>query len=441
MPPTTPITPTADLPPGLRDLRVATLRDLALAGETDVARVFSRAFTGTWTRAMRELRGDRVFLRTGDIPAMWLRDSTAQVRPYLLAATDPEVGGALAGVLRAQVDYVLTDPYANAFNAAPNPAAPAPLVWERKYEVDSLAAPLQLAYGLWRATGTLDHVDDRFEAACDTVLSLWTREQDHERNSPYVFRRPFSWPWPWPWIRLPFWFRELPRGGRGRRVSVTGMTWSGFRPSDDACRYGYPVASNALAAVALHGLAELAGVAGSLGLAARAAALSTSITEGIREHGTAEGVYAYEVDGRGHSLLMDDANVPSLLSLPYLGWCDASDPHYLRTRDFVLGDANPYFYQGRAASGVGSPHTPGNHVWPLAIIMQGLTDTDPAGKLLAARLVAANDAGTGAVHESFDVDDPRRFTRAWFGWGDALFSELVLELTGRPTSPLFPTLR
>jgi meiotically up-regulated gene 157 (Mug157) protein len=429
------------IPEGLRQLRDEVRRDVA--GHPAIATLFDSAFTYTWRAAMRPLPDGGTYVATGDIPAMWLRDSTAQVRPYLLAAQDPAVAAALTGVLRNQVRYVLTDPYANAFKAEPDPAVtngnddlpvPGPLVWERKYEVDSLAAVLQLGYGLWRATGRLDHVDGPFLQACRAILDLWAREQDHDLLSPYTFQR----------IGGPHNRDTLARGGRGGPVAPNGMTWTAFRPSDDRCEYGYLVPGNAMAAVALRGLAEMTSAAGALDVCVRAAGMSAAIAESVRVFGTvgaaAGSVYAYEIDGLGGRLMMDDANAPSLLSLPYLGWCARSDPQYLRTRDMVLSPANPYYYRGRAAAGIGSPHTPPGHVWPLALAMQGLTADDPHERWAMAELIARTDAGTGGVHESFDVNDPATFTRAWFGWGNALFSELVLALTGRRAGALFPSM-
>ncbi|MGY1501269.1 glycoside hydrolase family 125 protein [Streptomyces sp. QTS52] len=434
--------PEAGLPEGLRALRADVHRELRSLDPRAADR-FTRLLTDTWGRAMRPLPDGEVFVLTGDIPAMWLRDSTAQVRPYLLAADDPAVATALTGVLRRQLRYVLADPYANAFNAEPDGSGaghideptPDPLVWEQKYEIDSLCAPLQLAYGIWRATGSLGHLtaDDRFVRAARRVIALWRIEQDHENRSPYGFRRLGDYE-----------YDTLPRGGRGAPTAPTGMTWSGFRPSDDRCQYGYLVSANAMAAVALAGLAELAAAIGDPALAADATALSGEIATGVRTHGVTAGadpgVYAYEVDGLGGQLLMDDANIPSLLSLPYLGWCDPGDQLYLRTREFVLSDANPFYYAGGSAAGIGSPHTPPDHVWPLSLTMQALTSDDEAERTRLAELLLRTDGGTGSVHESFHVDDPATFTRPWFGWGDALFAELLLDLTGRSTARLHPRL-
>ncbi|WP_410813869.1 glycoside hydrolase family 125 protein [Micromonospora sp. 067-2] len=424
------------LPPAL----AAVADTVAERLDPGLARVFHGCFAGSWGAAMQPLDDGTVFVATGDIPAMWLRDSAAQVRPYLVAATDPQVYGELAGVLRRQLSYVRVDPYANAFRARPerpdgaDEPPPGPLVWERKYELDSLCAPLLLGYALHRAADRAEHLDEEFFQVAEDILGLWRVEQTHPQRSDYAFRRAGAWPGD-----------QLGGGGRGGSVAWTGMTWSGFRPSDDACRYGYHVPANALATVALHALAELAALDGRGALARSASALGTEIRAGIAAHGTRRvaglgAVYAYEVDGHGGQALLDDANVPSLLSLPYLGFCAGTDPLYRRTRRFVLSPANPHHVVGRFASGIGSPHTPGRRVWPLALTMAALTSDDDAERHRLARLLAATDAGTGRQHESFDVDDPGDYTRPWFGWADALYSELLMELAGLPVRQWFPVL-
>lgn len=293
-----------------------------LRGTGPAAHIVESCLTNTWTTSMSwgtsAVPRAEVFVRTGDIPAMWLRDSTAQMRPYLALAADPRIGDVLVGVSRRQIRCVLLDPYANAFNDGPTDAhgeptdlpAPASWVWERKYELDSLCAPLQLAYAIWRATGRVDHLDDGFRRAAWTIVRTWRVEQAHER-SPYRFVRPSG----------PYSGDTLPLDGRGAPVAWTGMTWSGFRPSDDRCTYGYLVPANALASTCLHGLAAMAeSVLHDTELARRALGLADEIDAGILATAVVEAggasVLAYEVDGRGQVLLGDDANLPSLLSLP-----------------------------------------------------------------------------------------------------------------------------
>jgi meiotically up-regulated gene 157 (Mug157) protein len=398
--------------------------------------VFAECFADTLSTTLSDQADGSLFMVTGDIPAMWLRDSTAQLTPYLhFAADDPQLAETISRISRRQLAYIALDPYANAFNASPSSAGHStditelsPWVWERKYEVDSLCYPMQLAHDLWSITGRTDHLDVDFRRAAAAAISLWTREQDHESNSEYRFQRldgPST--------------DTLVRGGRGGLVAPTGLTWSAFRPSDDACEFGYNVPGNAFAAVELGHIEQIArDVFDDDALASAARELRRRIEDGIRRHGVVTGpagadIYAYEVDGLGGALLMDDANVPSLLSLPLLGWCEQTDPTYLATRYFVLGHDNPYFYEGARAHGVGSPHTPPRHVWPIALAVQGLTTDDRDEKQRIVELLCDTDAGTSRMHESFDVDDPSVFTRPWFSWANAMFCELVLDVCGLRT--------
>jgi meiotically up-regulated gene 157 (Mug157) protein len=368
------------------------------------------------------------FVITGDIPAMWLRDSTTQMLPYLrFAATVPGLADVLAAVVRRQFRCIDRDPYANAFNRRPTDAhhdvrdlCDDPLVWEQKYEVDSLAYPIVLAARLRDATGRDDVFDDVAHRVFRTVVDQWTLEQDHDR-SPYRFVRNIGIP-----------TETLARDGRGTPVAVTGMTWCGFRPSDDACTFGYNVPENLHAAEALVVVAEVARtVWHDDALGADADRLRGEILDGIARHGIVERdgerVYAYEVDGLGGAVVMDDANMPSLLSLP-IDAPDVIDPEVVAaTRRLILGPANPYWFSGTAASGIGSSHTRPNRVWPIALAVEGLTGT-PGRRRELLDVLLSTDAGTGRMHESFDVDDPRRFSRAWFSWADSMYCELALAV-------------
>jgi meiotically up-regulated gene 157 (Mug157) protein len=363
-----------------------------------------------------------VFVSTGDIPAMWLRDSTGQIAPLLaLAADAPEVVDLAAGVLRVQIEQVLLDPRANAFNLGPTGARvrrdfadQSPWVFERKYAVDSLCAPITLAWLLWRVTGSAAHIDDRFREAARLIVALWREGQDHERGS-YLLRR-----------RLARRADSLSHGGRGAPVGPTGMTWSAFRPSDDACVYGYHVPANAYAAVSLERLTDV--LSETDPLAADARALAVEIRCGIERFGICDhGTYAYEVDGLGNAALLDDANPPSLLSLPYLGFCAPDDLRYRATRAWVLSPRNPCWTTGRVVHGVGSTHAHRGWVWPLAIAVEGLTAIDEEEREDALRRLELTVTGSLLFHESVDPNAPRRFTRRWFSWADLLYVELVLR--------------
>lgn len=407
-------------------------------GDPRFGQTLTRCLNDTLARTIRPMPDGTAFVVTGDIPAMWLRDSSTQMMPYLaLLKDDTALQDLLLAVLRRQFRQIAHDPYANAFNAEPSGRAHDPedlcgdpWVWEEKYEVDSLAFPLLLAHRFWAATGRTDHVPGMLTTA-RTVISVWRTEQDHERLSAYRFRRENGPP-----------SDTLPNAGRGTPVARTGMTWSGFRPSDDACAFGYNIPANLCAAAALDGTAELARHAQDAELAEDAARLAAELRAATERHGTVRHrdlgpIYAYEVDGNGNAALMDDANMPGLLSLPLVANIPTTDPVYLATRRFVLSPRNPTWNRGTAAEGIGSPHTPEEHIWPIAIAVQGLTSNDTGERMRALTTLLSTDAGTGQMHESFHKDDPRRFTRPWFSWANAMYAELALDTVGLGTRPLW----
>ena len=398
-----------------------------------LAPLVKQCFLNTIETTVRQLEDGSWFVVTGDIPAMWLRDSTAQVELYTrFAGEDEDLQQILEGVIKKQAEQVLADPYANAFN--PDDRDPdrgwkddterGPLVWERKYEVDSLCAPVWLAYAYWKATGRTGFFTAQWLQMLRTVIDVFTLEQDHSRSG-YYFQRHDCPP-----------TDTLPCEGKGTPVAWTGMTWSGFRPSDDRCEYGYLIPSQIMAVCALRKGAEIAReVYSDSRTQTDALELAKAIEEGIRKHGTVEHpvfgeIYAYEVDGLGHATLMDDGNSPSLLGIPYLGYASADDPLYQRTRSFVLSRENPYYYEGKALGGIGSMHTPANFVWHISIGMEGLTSGDEEVMRRCILRMLETDGGTGCMHEGVNVDDPSVFTRPWFSWANMVFCELVLNYCG-----------
>ena len=348
------------------------------------------------------------YVSTGDIPAEWLRDASAVAHPYITRARDDEeIARELRGVIRREAKYVLIDAYANAFS--PNYG-----VFERKFELDSLLYPIWFAYDYWAATGDAKIFTPAEADAFDRILTVLHTEQRHNTRSRY--RHP-----------------ALTDGGRGSKVAYTGMVWTGFRPSDDSARYQYNIPDNMLAVVVLRDLARIEREAYADETRAQdAEQLAREIQCGIEQYGRTfvDGIgvmYAYEVDGLGHRSLMDDANIPSLLSIPYIGYLSVTDPIYQNTRRFILSDRNPYYFSGTYASGIGSPHTPHGYVWPLALVMQALTSTDPSETERVMGYIAASELGDHRLHESFDPDAPQTFTRADFAWPNALYAELVAQ--------------
>jgi meiotically up-regulated gene 157 (Mug157) protein len=374
----------------------------------------SNAIDSLLHKSLTRRQNGSPFIITGDIPAMWLRDSTWQVAP-LLYSRHPDVIKLLIELSKTQVELFLIDPYANAFNPEPNGACwhkdfpnQSPWVFERKFELDSWASVLYLARMIVEKYNRFDHIDSSFEEALTTMLNLAKREQRHDPDS-YVFKRDNG-----------VLHDSLSHEGYGAPVAYTGMVYSAFRPSDDACVYGYLVPSNLFFLNELERLPEKLKSPASLRLA-------VEIREGLESFAVIDGRYAYEVDGLGNSLCIDDANIPSLLSLPHLGCVPADDARYRSTREFILSFKNPYYFSGIKASGIGSQHTPSGFVWPIALAVQALTDPSVNNKLDTLDLLEVTDAETGNMHEAFDVNDDKDFTRSWFSWADMTYVQLVLD--------------
>ena len=372
------------------------------------------------------------FVYTGDIHAMWLRDSGAQVWPYVkLAATDAHLKDMIEGTIRRQFKCINLDPYANAFIEAnelsewkDDLTTMLPGVHERKYEIDSLCYPIRLAYEYWQVTGDASIFDDLWLKAMENVLTTFRAQQRKNGDyGPYRFQRITE-------AQLD----TMNNGGLGNPVSGCGLIASCFRPSDDATTFLYLVPSNFFAVTSLRKAAEiLTKVNNRADLAKECTDLAAEVETALKKHATYNHpkfgtIYAFEVDGFGNHYLMDDANVPSLLAMPYLGDVDINDPIYQNTRRFVWSENNPYFFKGKAGEGIGGPHVGYNMAWPMSIMMKAFTSTDPQEIQNCIKMLLATDDETGFMHESFDVNDPHNFTRKWFAWQNTLFGELIIKI-------------
>ena len=406
----------------------------AIGHDPELAWMFSNCFPNTLDRAVEHEFVDGrpdTFVVTGDIDAMWLRDSTAQVWPYLrLAPADPALANLLRGVINRQTACVLIDPYANAFSRDGESMSPwaddttdmRPGVYERKWEVDSLCWVVRLAHGYWKATGDTSAFDGLWQAAMELVLATFQEQQRFDGAGPYRFER-----------KTDRKIDTLVRSGVGPEANPCGLIVSSFRPSDDRCELPYNVPANLMAVAACRQLAEMAETgllpaelwsqATSLAIQIRAALEIEGVSRVNREE-----TWSYECDAMGNHLQADDPNHPSLLSLPYLGLWNRDHPRYVATRHWALSAANPHYAQGTAASGGTSVHQGDDWIWPLSVITQALTSTDEEEVRSCLRTLKATHAGTGLIHESFHKDDPNQFTREWFGRGNSLFGELIAEL-------------
>jgi hypothetical protein len=374
------------------------------------------------------------FVITGDIPCLWLRDSAAQVKPYLhLVREDPKLGELFRGLIGRQARSILIDPYANAFME--DPTARTNLRWsqtdqtemkpgvaERKWEIDSLCYAIRLAYGYWKETGDKTPFDATWAESARAIVRTFREQQRKDGPGPYSFQRPSQQP------------TETLLAGIGLPTRKVGLIHSAFRPSDDACLYPLFIPANLFAVTTLRELAQVAnGARGDAALANDATALADEVEKALAQYGTmslpdGRKVWAYEVDGFGNAVFMDDANVPSLSGLAWLGCVKADDPLWRRTADAAWSPANPWFFQGKAAEGIGGPHIGEGQVWPMSLIVRALSSNDDAVIAKCLATLKATHAGTGFMHEAFDKDNPAKFTRDWFAWANGLFGELILQV-------------
>jgi len=385
------------------------------------------------------------YVITGDIDAMWLRDSSAQVWPYIsLVKDDKELQQLITGVINRQVKCILKDPYANAFYKDENKISEwketdstdmKPGIHERKWEIDSLCYPIRLSYGYWKITGDTSIFDKNWIDAMKLVVKTFKEQQRKDNEGPYHFERKTSWA-----------TDGVPLGGYGYPTKKVGLIHSMFRPSDDATIYPFLIPSNFFAARSMENVIDiLTNIKTEKGLADECSLLLSDLHGALNIHAVTKhpiygDVFAYEVDGFGNHTFMDDANVPSLLGLPYLlsrsvpnepsafGLIKNSPSIYQNTRKLLLSDSNPFFFKGKAAEGIGGPHAGLNMIWPLSIIIRGITSTDDKEIKYCLDMLQKNHAGTGFMHESFHKDDPTKFTRKWFAWANTLFGEFVLKI-------------
>lgn len=404
-----------------RDIKDDKLRDM-----------FLNCFPNTLDTTVKyDAKAGDTFVITGDINAMWLRDSSAQLFPYLFLVTDDsELRDLIAGAIRRQTSSLLIDPYANAFNPSATGGN-----WqsdktdmklelhERKYELDSQCYPIRLAYYYWKLTGDVKPFDAKWAEAMKLVYDTMREQQRFNGRGKYQFQRKTYIP------------TDTQQGrGWGAPVRPCGLIFSAFRPSDDATTYGFLIPSNMFAVVSLRQLAEMSEAILKDGkFAADCRALADQVDKAIKEYAVVKHpkygkIYAFEVDGFGNTLLMDDSNVPSLLSASYLGYCDKNDKIYRNTRRFVWSEDNPYFFRGKDGEGIGGPHVGVDFAWPMSIIMKGLTSDDAEELRSCVTALRNTDGDTGFMHEGFNVNDHHDFTRKWFAWANTLFGELIIKI-------------
>lgn len=403
-------------------------------GNKELAWMFGNCFPNTLDTTVEfEVVDGRpdTYVITGDIDAMWLRDSSAQVWPYLpLMKGDEPLKQLVAGVINRQTRCILKDPYANAFYKddqkvgewASDNTDMKPGVHERKWEIDSLCYPIRLAYDYWKRTGDTAPFDDAWHEAIRLTLQTFREQQRKDGNGPYHFMR-----------RTETATDTVPGRGYGNPGRSVGLIFSAFRPSDDATVFPFLVPANFFAVVSLRQAAEMVGaIRKDRDLAEQCRGLADEVEMALAKHAVVHHpsggeVYAYEVDAYGNHYCTDDGNIPSLLSLPYLGAVKSDDRVYQNTRRLLLSKDNPYYCIGKTASGIGGPHVGVDMIWPLGVVMQGLTATSDQEVKECIDTLRRTHAGTGFMHEGFHKDDPTNFTRSWFAWANTIFGEFVLK--------------
>jgi meiotically up-regulated gene 157 (Mug157) protein len=377
------------------------------------------------------------YIITGDIDAMWLRDSTAQIWPYLpFMKSDPALQNMIAGVINRQAKCILKDPYANAFyddetkisDWKDDLTTMKPGVHERKWEIDSLCYPIRLAYHYWVETKDTTPFNDNWKKAIESTLKVFKEQQRKDGKGSYQFQRKTSWA-----------TDGVPLDGYGYPVKPVGLICSMFRPSDDATIFPFLIPSNFFAVVSLKQASEMIkAITHDVKLSDELLALAVEVEQALKLYATVDHpvhgkIFAYEVNGMGSHNLMDDANVPSLLSLPYLGAVKMDDEIYLNTRKFLLSNDNPFYFKGKAGEGIGGPHVGVDMIWPLSIIIRGLTSMDDAEIKKCVGYLKNSHGGTGFMHESFHKDDSKNFTRKWFAWANTIFGEFLWHVyTNKP---------
>ncbi len=402
--------------------------------DPELAWLFENCFPNTLdtTVTYSETEGKPdTFVITGDIHAMWLRDSSAQVWPYLpLTKNDEPLRKLIAGVINRQVKCILLDPYANAFldgdeisEWKEDITEMKPGIHERKWEIDSLCYPIRLAYSYWKTTGDTSVFDKEWDEAMELIYTTFRVQQRKENKGPYSFKRTTAWQ-----------TDTVPGNGWGNPQKPVGLICSIFRPSDDATIFPFLVPSNYFAVTSLRQLSEFCEkVTGNSALASKSRKLADEVEDALKKYAIADHLHygkviAFEVDGYGNRLMMDDSNVPSLLALPYLGCIDVNDPVYQNTRKFLFSDDHCWFIRGNAAYGIGSPHTLKDMIWPMTLIIKALTSNDPNEIEECLHILKTTHAGKGFMHESFHKDDPANYTRSWFAWANTLFGELIIKV-------------
>ncbi|KAH8827769.1 Six-hairpin glycosidase-like protein [Flagelloscypha sp. PMI_526] len=421
--------------------------------DPDLARLFENTFPNTLDTTVKYFNKDQnlAFIITGDITAQWLRDTANQFAHYLpLLSLDQELAALVKAVINNEARYVAEYPYCGSFQPPPesglspshndwadgvtvNPPVNNQTVFECKYELDSLCGFLKLSRGYYNRTQDASFINDNWKSAIDQVFRVINEQSQASFDEN------------WNWVSYYNWTGgngalspRVPNGGNGEPKGKNGLVGTHHRPSDDISTYAFLTPANAMLSVELDHLASMLDAVGQLSnISTQAKEWSERISKAVWDTTLVDNVFAYETNGLGSRYVMDDANVPSLLSLPYLGFLKKDHPAYLATKKVVLSRQNPYYAEGASWKGVGGPHVDPWHPWPMASISAIFGSDDDEEILDLLYRVANNTGGLGLIHEAVSIYNSSVWTRPWFAWANSYFAEMLLDLADRKPALIF----
>ncbi|KAI9067554.1 glycoside hydrolase family 125 protein [Trametes sanguinea] len=420
--------------------------------DPDLARLFENTFPNTLDTTVKYFNATEnlAFIITGDITAQWLRDTANQFAHYhTLLSSDKELATLVKAVINNEARYVSQYPYCGAFQPPPesglapshndwadgvtvNPPVNNQTVFECKYEIDSLCGFLKLSRSYYQATKDSSFMNSNWFAAVDQIFRVIWEQSQSTFDDDYNLVSYYNWTGGNGALSP-----AVNNAGNGEPKLYTGLVGTHHRPSDDLSTFAFLVPANAMLSVELTNLANmLDATKQAKNISQLAKKYSSTITNAIWETTLVDNIFAYETNGFGGRYVMDDANVPSLLSLPYLGFLKMNHPAYVATRKLLLSRKNPYYAAGKNFSGIGGPHVDAWNPWPMSQISAIFGTDDDKEIMQSLYLIANNTGGLGLIHESISIYDGT-YTRPWFAWANSYFAEMLLDLAQRKPHLIF----
>ncbi|ENH62180.1 hypothetical protein FOC1_g10015143 [Fusarium oxysporum f. sp. cubense race 1] len=403
----------------------------------DLARLFENTFPSTLDTTVKyfDAKKNLAFIVTGDITAQWLRDTGNQfAHLYKLLPHDKNLKALVKAIINTEARYISEYPYCARLTPAVLRPVDNQTVFECKYELDSLAGFLKIVRSYYDNTKDSSFINDNFKSAMKQILRVIDEQSESTWTEDWSYVSYYNWTGQAGSLSPP-----VPNSGNGEPKLANGLVACSHRPSDDLSVFNYITSDNAMMSVELDNVADvLDKVGGQKNLSATLRGHAKIIRQAVWNHTlTSNGIFAYETNGYGGQYIMDDANVPSLVSLPYLGFLKRDDPTYKKTKSALFSRANPYYAVGKTFSGIGGPHANATNPWPMAHVsaIYGTDDDDEITERL--NMILENTSGLGLIHESVNIYNSSVFTRPWFAWANSYFAEMVLDLAERKPGLIF----